>query len=199
MDGGAARHSEHVQDPAPTRRSRRAQLLELGVGLVVVAGPLVFNPRSATPFAEPKVVVLLAACLCIWLSRPSADRRIAIAAAVWVGALALATWLGVDRWIIIAGSDDLPNGLRVLAPCAFLLAIGTRLPPALIDRIPRWLFATSIPVALVAIAYRFAPGAVGAMSSGLPMDGSTLGHPVFLAGMMAIGAIAAIETVGFTR
>jgi O-antigen ligase len=180
-------------------RSRRAQLLELGVGLVVVAGPLVFNPRSATPFAEPKVVVLLAACLCIWLSRPSADRRIAIAAAAWVGALAVATWFGVDRWISVAGTDDLPNGLLLLASCAFLLAIGTRLPPSLIARIPRWLFATSIPVALVAIAYRFAPGAVESVTSGLPMDGSTLGHPVFLAGMTAIGAVAATEVVSSAR
>jgi len=199
MDGGAARHSQHVQDQAPTRRPRRAQLLELGVGLVVVAGPLVFNPRSATPFAEPKVVALLAACLCIWLSRPSADRRIAIASAAWVGALVIAAWFGVDRWISIAGSDDLPNGLLVLAPCAFLLAVGTRLPPALIERVPRWLFATSIPVALVAIAYRFAPGAVGAVTAGLPMDGSTLGHPVFLAGMMAVGAVGAIEVIGSAR
>ena len=199
MDGDAARHSEYVLEPAPAGRSRRVQLLELGVWLVVVAGPLVFNPKSATPFAEPKVVVLLAACLCIWLSRPSADRRIAIASALWIGALAIAAWFGVDRWISIAGSDDLPNGLLVLAPCAFLLAIGTRLPPALIERIPRWLFATSVAVAVVAIAYRFAPGAIASVTSGLPMDGSTLGHPVFLAGMTAIGAIAAIEVVGSTR
>ena len=195
---GPAGHPERTED-SPPGRSRRARLLELGIALVVIGCPLAFNRMSATPFADPKVVVLLAGCLCIWLGRPSFERRIAMAAAAWVAALAIAAWFGVDRWISAAGSDNLPNGLLVLAPCAFLLAIGTRLPLRVIERMPLWLFATSIAVAAVAIVYRFAPSEVGTIAPGVPLDGSTLGHPVFLAGMAAIGAIAAIEVAGSAR
>ena len=64
-------------------QARRPQLAELGLFLLVVALPLVFTPFSASPFGDPKLVVLTLAGL--WRSsrrgsrstggRPSLGRR----------------------------------------------------------------------------------------------------------------------------
>ena len=77
------------EDPA-TGPARNPRLLELGVGLIVVALPLAFLPMSATPFVDVKIAVLLLGCLFVWAGSAPADRTLALLAenrARWAGLL----------------------------------------------------------------------------------------------------------------
>ncbi len=176
--------------PPPEAGSRRPRLLELGVGLVVVAVPLVFLPMSATPFVDVKIAVLLVACLLIWAGSARSDRTVALLAGGWVGALGLSAVFGVDRWLGLTGQDNVPGGLILLGPCAFLLVSGAALPRSIVDRVPTWLFVSAVPVAVVAILSRFAPEVL-AHAVHLDLGGSTLGYAVLVSGMMAVALAGA--------
>lgn len=191
----AAVASDGYAPRAPTR----PRLVELGVGLVVFGCPLAFLPMSSAPFVDIKIAVLLVATLLIWLGRPSLDRRLSMLAAVWVGVMALAGLVGVDRWMSLAGPDGLASGLILFGPCAYLLVVGASLSEDLAERVPTWLFLVSVPVAAFALVWRFVPGAAldlawrfvpGSMNA-LSFEGATLGHPVLLSGLAAAGAVAA--------
>ena len=75
---------------------RRPRCLELGLFLVVVAVPLAFTPFSDSPFADPKILLLVAGTLLVWLGGVPVDRRLAVAATAWVAVTAVACVAGVD-------------------------------------------------------------------------------------------------------
>jgi O-antigen ligase len=185
---------ESVRDQgqdAAAASTRPAPWLELGLGLVVVAVPLAFVPASFAPFVDAKMVLLLAGSLAVWAGTRS-HSRLTLPAAAWLGTLALAGLLGVDRWWSLTGPENTGNGLLLLGTSAFLLVAGTGVPPALRARIPAWLVGTATAVAAVSIVYRLWPGALNAVVPGLSFEGGTLGHPVFVAGLAAAGVAAAV-------
>jgi O-antigen ligase len=175
--------------------SRPSRWLELGLGLVVIAVPLALLPASFAPFVDVKLVLLLAGALAVWAG--SRKRSVlALPAAFWVGTLALAGLLGVDRWWSLVGPERTGNGILLLGTSAFLLVAATGVPNSIRARIPLWLVWTSVGVALVSLVYRLWPAGVALVVPRLSFEGGTLGHPVYLAGFMAIGVVA---TVGLNR
>lgn len=181
---------DSVRASAPTA-GPRDRWIELGFGIVVIAVPLAFVPRSAAPFLDVKLLLLVAGCAAIWFGRPT-GRRLAIPAAVWVAAAALAGLLGVDRWWSLTGPENTGNGLILLGASAFLLVAATGTPASIRIRMPFWLVGTATAVAAVALADRFLPGSLPFVGD-LSFDGGTLGNPVFLA---ALTATAIVATVG---
>jgi O-antigen ligase len=179
---------QHPDAAAP----RRPRLLELGVGLLVVAVPLVFLPMSDSPFVDVKLPLALAAVLCLWAGGTRVDRTLAVVVWVWVGSMALSMVTGVDTWISLAGVDSNAGGLVLLGACGYALIAGASLPRELVDRIPGWLFAATIPVSVVAIVWRFAPDTLLVLGRSMTYEGSTLGHPVFLSGLTAAAIAAAV-------
>ena len=184
--------SEAVDDQVPAPAPRRPRLLELGVALLVVAVPLVFLPMSDSPFVDVKLTLALAAVLCLWAGGVRVDRTLAIVIWAWVGSMALSMVTGVDAWISLAGVDSNAGGLVLLGASAYALAAGAALPRSLVDRIPRWLFAATIPVSVVAVVWRFAPDMLLVLGRNMTYDGATLGHPVFLSGLTAAAVAAAV-------
>lgn len=171
--------------------ARRSRWLELGLGIVVIAVPLVFLPASYAPFVDVKLALLLAGAVMVWAGH-RARSTLRVPAAAWVGTLAVAGILGVDWWWSLTGPERVGNGLLLLGGSAFLLVVGTGVPDSIRERIPIWLAATSTVVALVGLVYRTWPEALDYVVPGLSFEGGTLGHPVYLAGFVAIGLIAAV-------
>jgi O-antigen ligase len=99
---------------------------------------------------------------------------------------------GVDTWISLAGVDSNAGGLVLLGASGYALVAGASLPQDLVDRIPRWLLAATVPVSVVAIVWRFAPDVLLVLGRNMTYEGSTLGHPVFLSGMTAAAIAAAV-------
>ncbi|MEX0833068.1 MAG: O-antigen ligase family protein [Actinomycetota bacterium] len=176
-------------DPLEEKRRRR---MEAGLAIVFIVTPLVFMPMSRSPLVDPKVVTLLIGTLMIWAARPSLGRGLATAAAVWVAVLALAGLFGVDWWWSTAGVRNLATGLLLLGPCAYLLVAGASVPREVTRKIPLWSLCTGVAVAVVAIVWRFAPAPLETLFPKLDLEGSTLGHPVFLAGFAAAALVAAV-------
>jgi O-antigen ligase len=173
----------------------RPGLVEVGAALVVIGCPLVFLPASAVPFVDIKTVVLLTGCVLICFGRLQLDPLFAKLGCAWFAVLVAAGLLGVDRWISLLGTDNLANGILLYGPCAYLFVVGASLPLTISPRIPAWLFRASLVSAIVAISWRFAPWTSSLLDRSLPLDGATLGSPVFLAGMTAAGAVAATAVV----
>ena len=169
---------------------RRLRLLEAGLFLVVVAGPLVFSPLFRSSFADPKLAVLVAGAILLWAARPRVDRRLAIAAGVWVGALAVAAAAGVDPLTSLLGHTNVDNGLVLLGASAFLLVAGTGIPNGLAARLPTWLVATGVVVTAVLLAGRFASGAVQHVLPGFDPYGSTFGNQAFVSAFVAVALVA---------
>lgn len=176
----------------------RRGALEVGVALIVIVLPIVFVPLSAGPFVDPKLVIVLAGAAALWIARLPVDRRLAAAAAAWVAAMALSSVFGVDRWWSLAGPENAATGLLLLGASAFLLVAGASLPAGLADRLPRWTVVVGSVVALVAIAYRWAPGAFERPVPNLSFQGSTVGQITVLTGLMAgsLAAIAGLKAAG---
>ena len=175
--------------------SRRPKLLELGLALVVIAVPLVFLPMSYAPFVDVKLTVLLGGTLMIWAGARGRP-RLAVAASIWVAAMAVAGLFGVDPWWSLFGPENTANGLVMLGTSAFLLVAGTRLPDAIRERIPVWIVGVSLAVGTVFLLFRFWPQVFDLLIPNLSFEGSTLGDPVYVAGVLAIGIIA---TAGLER
>ena len=175
----------------------RSLSLELGLGLIVIALPLVFLPASMAPFVDVKLVVLSAGTLLLWTWKAegpwAAGRsRLAVPAGVWVAAVAIAGVAGVDRWWSVMGPENIGNGLLLLGPSAVLLVIGTRIPDAIRVRIPLWLVGVSTAVAAISVASSLWPRLPLGDGIAMQLDESTLGHRVFVATFVAIGLVAAV-------
>lgn len=170
---------------------RSSPWVELGLGLVVIAVPLAFLPASFAPFVDVKLVLVLAGALAVWAGSRTRS-PLALPAAAWVGTLAVAGLLGVDRWWSVTGPENTGNGLLLLGTSAFLLVAGASVPAPLRVRIPSWLVGTATAVAAVSIVYRFWPAVLDRVVPGLSFEGGTLGHPVFVAGLAATGVAAAV-------
>lgn len=175
----------------------RSRSLELGLGLIVIALPLSLLPASMAPFVDAKLVVLAAGTLLLWSGRggeSSSDggANLTIAAALWAAAVVAAGLAGVDRWWSLLGPENIGNGLLLLGPAAALLVVATRVPDEVRARIPLWLVGTSAAVAVLGLASKIWPRLAVGDGIAMALDGSTLGHPVFVASFVAVGVVAAV-------
>ena len=174
--------SDHSSD-APSGR------LEAGLFLVIVALPLVFTPFTASPFVDPKLVILLGGALLIALAGIRGDRRLGIAALAWVAALLASALAGLDPWWSILGPEDQGTGVLALGASAYLLYAGSGVSNDLRRRIPTWLFWTAVAVSGVTVVGRFVD--FGGATWSVRSISSTIGHRVFVGGFIAAGMIAA--------
>ena len=174
-----------------TGAEKTSKLLELGLALIVIGVPLVFLPLTHAPFVDLKLLVLLAGTVMVWAGARGPS-RLTVAASIWVATMALAGLFGVDWWWSLAGPENTSNGIVMLGASAFLLVAGTRMPEGFRERIPVWLVGISIAVGSVFLLFRFWPSAFDLLIPDLSFVGGTMGHAVFLAGVMAVGVIAVL-------
>lgn len=165
--------------------------LEIGLGIVIIAVPLAFVPATYAPFVDVKLPLLLAGTLLVWMVHRTRS-PLALPAAVWVGAVALAGTVGVDRWWSLVGPEQTGNGLILAGASAFLLVAAAGVPTSIRARIPSWLVGAATATGVVSLVHRWWPGVVGLLIPGLSFDGGTLGHPVALAGLLATGLVATV-------
>jgi hypothetical protein len=159
----------------------------LGLFLIVVGVPLVVTPFTAAPFADPKLMILLAGATLLAFSRPRVDPVLFAASAVWVGAATLTATLGDDPTFSVLGPENQATGVIAIVAGAFLLCAATSLDARARERIPVWLFRTGVVVSALAIFGRFVD-----TIDWLAGMSSTFGHRVFAAGFIASALIAAI-------
>lgn len=172
---------------------RATKRLRVGILLVIAWTPMVFLPISTFAFIDVKLLILLLGTFLIWTSRPRLDRRLAIAALVWLCVLLLAAIFGADVWQSLAGQEYIEGGLLLFVPCAYLLCIGGSLPEEIRDRLPGWLALVALAVASVYVLVRLAPALGEELFPGttLMSANSPLGHPIKLGAFMGVGIIAA--------
>jgi hypothetical protein len=176
---------------------RRPRLAELGLFLLVVALPLVFTPFSASPFGDPKLVVLACGTLALWASGVSVDRRLALAAGAWVGVTIAAAIAGVDRGVGLTAGTEGQGGGAILVTCAGVLAVlGAGLPDDLRELARRWVVASGAVVAGLGLLVRVVPEASTMLPSDIELVGATLGNQLFAAAFVAATVAAAIGGVG---
>lgn len=171
---------------------RRApnKTVEMGLFSILVASPLLFTPFSAAPFVDPKLVLLTVGALLLSLSRLEMDRAMTLLTGAWVLALAVASALGLDPLWSLLGAPNQGMGFIALASSAFLLAAGTGLPGELRRRAAEWLFWTGVVIAAIAVVGRFVD--VGASTWRLGSLSATIGHRVFVGGLLAACAVAGL-------
>jgi O-antigen ligase len=173
--------------------ARRPQLAELGLFLLVVALPLVFTPFSASPFGDPKLVVLAWGTLALWASGLPIDRRLAWAAAAWVGVTIVAALTGVDASVGLTARTEGQGGGAIVLGCAGALAVlGSGLSDELRELARRWLVMSGVVVAVLGLAIRMFPDASTWLPSDIEMVGATLGNQLFAAAFLAAAVAAAI-------
>jgi O-antigen ligase len=178
---------------------RRPRCLELGLFLVVVAVPLAFTPFSDSPFADPKILLLVLGTLLVWLGGAPVDRRLAMAAAAWVTVTAVASLVGVDPAAgLLASTTGGGGGVVFTACCAVLLVCGAGLPPALTARARGWLVWTGLAISIVLLVYRLAPDVLERAVPGLSLIGSTMGNQLFAGALVAAAMAAAAAGEGST-
>ncbi|MEW6059504.1 MAG: O-antigen ligase family protein [Actinomycetota bacterium] len=170
---------------------RRPQLLDAGLFLIVVAVPLALFPLSRAPFADLKLLLLAVGAFLVWISGPFMSPRLAVPAAIWMGACIVATFAGVDPVVSVVGQFA-HTGLLMLGICAVLVAVGPHLPERVVTRTRVWLVPTGLVVAIVALASRFVPEALDWLVRDLSFVGSTLGNPIFAAAFLAACIPAAL-------
>jgi hypothetical protein len=171
--------------------ARRPKVLEAGLFLLIVGLPIAFTPFTTSPFGDPKIVVLAIGTFLVWASGLSVDRRLARAAGVLVLVTAAATAFGVDPLRSLgASTSGNGGGLLVIGCSAYLLVAGASLPPKLTERMRGWILWTAAVVALVLIAFRFAPDAFDAAIPDLSFVGATLGNQLFASTFLAVGFAA---------
>jgi hypothetical protein len=174
-------------------QARRPQLAELGLFLLVVALPLVFTPFSASPFGDPKLVVLAAGTLALWASGMPIDRRLAWATAAWVGVTIVAALTGVDASVGLTARTEGQGGGAIVLGCAGALAVvGSGLSDELRERARRWFVVSGVVVAVLGLAIRIVPNASTWLPSDIEMIGATLGNQLFAAAFVAAAVAAAI-------
>lgn len=184
----AAPDGEPVSDQVSGVRPR---CLEAGLGLILIGAPLVFAITRA-PFTDPKLVLILAGTLAIWFARLPLDRKLGLAAGIWVAVLVVASVAGADPINSLTGTQNLDSGLILLGPCAYLLVAGASIPREVASRIPTWLIGAATAVSVVALAYRLWPDVFYAAIPRLSFVGSTMGHQVMLAGLTGTALAVAV-------
>lgn len=186
---GRRLRSRGPSSPTRARTARRVNLPTLTAGLVVVVivVPLAVAPFSASPYRDPKLVCLLVGTLLIAASGLKVERRMAIAAGVWIGIVGLASIAGVDRWFSLMADEDRGAGFLLLAAAAVLLLAGTAIPRAVVERLPAWLVGTGVVVALITTLSRFValPVPLGAQA--------TLGQVIFVGAVLAAAVVATTQ------
>jgi hypothetical protein len=181
--------------------ARRPQLADLGLFLLVVALPLVFTPFSASPFGDPKLIVLVAGCLCLVASGLAADRLTAYAGCALVAVTVMAAAFGVDPLRgLTAQANSGGSGLITIVCVVVVASVGAAMPEDLRRRAMRWFVAAGVVVAVAGIAYRLAPGVFEGPLPGGGLSGSTLGNRVFAAAFVAaaIGALLVAQPTSET-
>ena len=173
--------------------ARRPQLAELGMFLLVVALPLVFTPFSASPFGDPKVVLLASGTLALWASGLPIDRPLGLAAAAWVGVTIVAAATGVDPSVGFTARTEGQGGGVILIACAGVLAVlGVGLPNDLRERGRRWIVVSAAIVGALGLAVRAAPDLGRSLPSDIELIGATLGNQLFAAAFVSAAIAAAI-------
>ncbi len=168
--------------------ARRPRALEIGLFLVVVASPLAFTPFTASPFGDPKLVLLALGSLLVFLGGLPHDRLLARLAVVWVAVTAAAALAGVDPLVSLGANTAGEGGGVVLALCcAVLLVAGASLPASVLGRLPRWLGWTAVAVAATQLLFRVAPAALHPVLPNLRFVGATLGNQLFSGAFMSAG------------
>lgn len=163
--------------------------------LLVVALPLVFTPFSASPFGDPKLVVLVGGTLALWAAGLPGDRRLGLLAAIWVAITTVAAIVGVEPLrSLTARTEGQGGGLLLTLCCATLIVAGSAVPDELRGRARRWLVVSAAIVAASGIALRVAPDLIPDRigSTALTFVGSTLGNQLFAAAFVATGLAAAL-------
>ena len=185
--------------------ARRPQLAELGVFLLVVALPLVFTPFSASPFGDPKLVVLVGgtpvrcgprACrstVGIGARRSGARRRVTVAGRA---SSASTSCEGSPRRPTRAGGGADPDRLRR----ASLASIGAAMPSDLRER------ATALVRGgrrrswrSLGLAVRVSPGRSTELLGDVELIGATLGNQLFAVALVAAALGVACGAIGPRR
>ena len=178
---------------------RRPRCLELGLFLVVVAVPLAFTPFSDSPFADPKILLLVSGTLLVWLGGVPVDRRLAIAATAWVVVTAVACLAGVDPTAgLLASATGGGGGVVFTTCCAVLVVCGSGLPAALTARARGWLMWTGLAVSVAAARVPARPDVLERAIPGLSFVGATLGNQLFAGALVAAAMAAAAAGEGST-
>jgi O-antigen ligase len=177
-----------MRPQAPTIPTRESAL-EAGFFLALVALPLVFTPFTEAPFADPKLLALVASATVVALARPRVSRPITWAAGAWVGTVFLAAFAGIDPWWSFLGPENQAIGAIALSACAFLLCAATGARDPLVDRAASWLFWTGVAVATLAVVGRFVD--IGGQTWELGRFSSTIGYRVYVGGFLAAALLAA--------
>jgi hypothetical protein len=187
----AARFAMVSRSDDASVKPRRPLALDAGLFVLVVALPLAFFPLARHPFSDPKLVLLMVGTLLLWLSGTGIDRRLTPAAASWALASIVAAAAGVDPLGSLLGPWE-STGLLLLLACAALVAVGSTLPAAAVERARGWLVWAALAVAGVAVLWRVAPDLLGSLVEDLSFGGSTLGNPVFVAALLGAAIPAAV-------
>jgi O-antigen ligase len=178
---------------------RRPRALDAGMFLIVVALPIAFFPLSEAAFVDVKLPVLALGTLLIWWSGLRVDPRLAGPALALAAAFVVATLVGVDPAQSLVGTAR-PTGLVMLLCALTLLAVAPSIPANLVARARTWALHTALAVGCIAVVERFAPIVLDPVARDETFLGSTLGNPVFLAGLLAAAIPAAVaETQGWRR
>jgi O-antigen ligase len=175
--------------------AERPRFAEIGAFLLVVALPLVFTPFSVSPFGDPKLVVLVAAALVLWMARLPGDRTLVIAAALWVAVTAVAALLGVEpSRSLVAPTDSSGGGLVLTLCCAVIVVRGASMGGALLDRIRRWALVTAFVVGGLGFLVRLFPTLTTDMLGWKDASfiGSTMGNQLFAVALLSASLGAAI-------
>ena len=172
---------------------RRPQALDAGLFLLVAGLPLAVFPLARQPFADPKLAVLLLGTVLLWLAGTGVDRRLRVPAAMWASVCVVAALAGADPAGSVLGPWD-STGLLLLLASAALLPVASAVPARAWDRAGGWLVWVAVAVAVVAVAWRLAPDALGGTVKDLSFDGSTLGNPVFAVALLSAAIPAAVSS-----
>jgi O-antigen ligase len=175
--------------------AERPRFAEIGGFLLVVALPLVFTPFSVSPFGDPKLVVLVAAALVLWMARLPGDRTLVVAAALWVAVTAVAAFLGVEpSRSLVAQTNSSGGGLVLMLCCAVILVRGASMGGTLVDRIRGWALVTAFVAGglgfLVRLYPTFTTDVLG--WKGASFVGSTMGNQLFAVALLSASLGATI-------
>jgi O-antigen ligase len=182
--------------------AQRPRSAEIGAFLLVVALPLVFTPFSVSPFGDPKLVVLVAASLALWLARLPSDRTLVVAAGIWVAVTGLAAIVGVEPTrSLVAQTNGAGGGLVLTLCCAVVVVRGTGIAPPMAERIRRWALATAFIVGALGFLARLFPSFTSDVLGwkGASFIGSTMGNQLFAVALLSASLGAAISMDRPTR
>jgi O-antigen ligase len=180
---------------------RRPQALDAGLFLLVVAAPLAVFPLATSPYPEVKTLLLALGALLVWISGLPADPRFALPAALWIGALAIATFAGVDPTQSVLGPLE-GIGVVTLVIAASLLLIAPSIPERTVERTRGWIVTAGLFVAVVQVVGDLFPSVLQTVGvRDFDLRGSTLGNPIFSAAFLgtSLCALLADRRIGRAR